>query len=59
MEIDTLLSNQPLERQSTLTKIHDTILGNDKNVKAEAGNFSERLHQFRLCFFGVFRSSQR
>ena len=38
MEIDTYISNQPLDRQRTLTIIHETIIGNDKTVKAEVGS---------------------
>jgi hypothetical protein len=34
MEIDTYISNQPSERQDILTKIHETIIGNDISVKA-------------------------
>ena len=35
MEITAYISNQPLERQNILTHIHETIIGNDKSVKAE------------------------
>ena len=38
MEIETYISNQPSERQNTLTIIHETIIGNDKSVKAEIGS---------------------
>jgi hypothetical protein len=38
MEIETYLSNQPSERQNALTVIHETIVGNDKSVKAEIGS---------------------
>ena len=38
MDIDTYISNQPLERQNILTIIHETIIGNDKSVKAEVGS---------------------
>jgi hypothetical protein len=38
MEIDTYISNQPLERQRTLTIIHETIIGNDNSVNAEVGS---------------------
>ena len=37
MEINTYLSDQPIERQNVLTDIHETIIGNDKNVIAEVG----------------------
>jgi hypothetical protein len=35
MEPDQYLSMQPQERQGLIKKIHDIILGNDKNVIAE------------------------
>jgi hypothetical protein len=38
MEIKTYISNQPIERQKILTDIHETIIGNDKSVKAEVGS---------------------
>ena len=34
MDIQTFISNQASERQSILTKIHNTILENDKSVEA-------------------------
>ena len=38
MDIKAYLSNQPPERQNLLTNIHETIIGNDKSVKAEVGS---------------------
>lgn len=38
MDIKEYLSNQPVERQNLLTNIHETIMGNDKSVKAEVGS---------------------
>ncbi|HZK95642.1 MAG TPA: hypothetical protein VFC67_15660 [Prolixibacteraceae bacterium] len=38
MDIKECLSNQPVERQNLLTNIHETIIGNDKSVKAEVGS---------------------
>ena len=38
MEIKAFISDQPLERQNILTNIHETIIGNDKSVKAEVGS---------------------
>jgi len=38
MDIKTYISNQPLERQNILTIIHETIIGNDKSVKADVGS---------------------
>ncbi len=34
MDIETYISNQPSDRQSILTKIHEAILENDKSVEA-------------------------
>lgn len=38
MEIVAYISNQSIERQQLLTNIHETIIGNDKTVKAEVGS---------------------
>ncbi len=38
MDIKTYISNQPIDRQSILTNIHEAIIENDKSVKAEMGS---------------------
>lgn len=35
MDIEQYISNQPIDRQNILSKIHEIILENDKNVLAE------------------------
>lgn len=37
MEINEYISNQPLERQSILARIHEAIIGNDSSVIGEVG----------------------
>ncbi len=43
MEIKTYISNQPLDRQNILTKIHEAIIENDKSVKAEVGSMMGKM----------------
>lgn len=38
MEVEVFISRQPADRQTILSDIHTTIIGNDKSVIAEVGS---------------------